>query len=121
MRKNAFVFSILLLNLVQALAQADCDRACLTGIIDRYFEGLTGNTTLGVPVAGEVRITENGKERSLPETFWEDAVNEGYTGLAYSARTPASASALKVGKSPESIKSLIIWTGAPSQEMTITG
>lgn len=78
MKKSAFIVTILILNLVRVPAQAECDRSCLTGIIDLYFEGLTGNTTRGIPLAGEVRVTENGKGRPLSDTFWEDAVKVSY-------------------------------------------
>jgi hypothetical protein len=51
----------------------DCDRACLTKFIDAWYAALTANNAAGLPQAAGARITENGKERKLAETFWASA------------------------------------------------
>jgi hypothetical protein len=60
--------------LMPALAQqAACDRACLTKHIDAYYAALTANNASGLPQAAKARVTENGKEKKLGETFWASA------------------------------------------------
>ena len=73
MRLTALFSMILSTGVVAARAQAQCDRACLTGFVDRYFEGLIANKSDGVPLGTNARITLNGKATDLGGTFWESA------------------------------------------------
>ena len=68
-----------------------CNRACLTGFVDAYYQALVANNPASLPQAAKARITLNGKQSSLAATFWPsakavrwrfDAVNErlGDTG-----------------------------------------
>ena len=77
-RKTTLIAAMSLLTSVSLMAQTECDRACLTGIIDSYFEGLIGNNTQGIPLAPDVRITENGEEKSIEKTFWDEANRIAY-------------------------------------------
>src|SRR5690606_23729171 len=72
-------------------AQVTCDRACLTGFIDAYYNALLANDAGALPQAQRARITLNGDEKALSAVFWPtartvrwrfDAVNErlGDTG-----------------------------------------
>lgn len=62
-----------------ALAQqALCDRACLTTFIDAYFAGLKAHAPQSLPQAAHARITENGTERKLADTFWAGAQDAVY-------------------------------------------
>ena len=61
-----------------ALAQAACDRACLTKIVDSYFAALLANDARALPQAARARITENGAERKLADTFWDGAREIAY-------------------------------------------
>jgi hypothetical protein len=54
-------------------AQTVCDRACLTKVIDAYFAALTANDAGKLPQAARARITENGAEKKLADTFWPSA------------------------------------------------
>jgi hypothetical protein len=56
-----------------ALAQAPCDRACLTRFIDAYFSALIANDAGALRQAARARITENGADRKLADTFWDGA------------------------------------------------
>lgn len=56
-----------------ATAQIGCDRSCLTGYIDTYFNALTANNATPVPLAAGAKITHNGKEMALGATFWDNA------------------------------------------------
>jgi hypothetical protein len=56
-----------------ALAQAPCDRACLTTFIDAYFAALIANDAGALRQAARARITQNGAEKKLADTFWDGA------------------------------------------------
>jgi hypothetical protein len=60
------------------LAQAQsgpppCDRACLTGFADAYLAALKSNDARALPQAARARITQNGAEKKLADTFWASA------------------------------------------------
>lgn len=57
----------------QAQTGATCDRACLTGFVDAYFAALKANDANKLPQAAHARITENGAEKKLADTFWASA------------------------------------------------
>ena len=68
-----------------------CNRACLTGVVDAYYQALLANNPAALPQAAKARITLNGRQSPLAATFWPaakavrwrfDAVNErlGDTG-----------------------------------------
>jgi hypothetical protein len=61
-----------------AYAQQACDRACLTKFIDGYFEALVANDAKKLPQAAKARITENGAEKQLAQTFWDSAAEVVY-------------------------------------------
>jgi len=56
-----------------ALAQSACDRACLTGVIDAYYAALLANDASTLRQATRARITDNGAEKRLADTFWAGA------------------------------------------------
>ena len=57
----------------QTPTHAACDRACLTGFIDAYFAALMANDARALPQAARARITENGADKPLADTFWASA------------------------------------------------
>ena len=68
-----------------------CNRACLTGFVDAYYQALVANNPASLPQAAKAHVTLNGKQSALAATFWPsakavrwrfDAVNErlGDTG-----------------------------------------
>ncbi len=74
MKSTALIlFSAGCLAASAANAQIGCDRACLTGYVDTYFNALTANDAAPVPLAAGVKITHNGKEMDLGATFWDNA------------------------------------------------
>jgi hypothetical protein len=64
--------------LAQAPPAASCDRACLTGFVDAYFAALLSNNAAALPQAGKARITENGSDRKLADTFWASAEDTAF-------------------------------------------
>ena len=61
-----------------AFAQAPCDRACLTKVVDAYFAALIANDAGALRQAARARITENGTEKKLADTFWDGAQSIAY-------------------------------------------
>ena len=61
-----------------ASAQTACDRACLTKIVDGYFAALIANDAGALRQAARARITENGTETKLADTFWDGAQSIAY-------------------------------------------
>jgi hypothetical protein len=59
--------------LVPQIPAPACDRACLTKLVDAWYAALVANNAAGLPQAAGARITENGKEKKLADTFWASA------------------------------------------------
>ena len=59
-------------------AKAECNRACLTGVVDTYFQALAANTPAKVPLAANAKITLNGRAVPLAQAFWESAERTVY-------------------------------------------
>jgi hypothetical protein len=56
-----------------AQTAAACDRACLKGIVDDYFTALAARDHQRLPLADNVKFTENGRVLELGEGFWKTA------------------------------------------------
>lgn len=53
-----------------AAAQGACDRACLTGILDRYLNAMAANDAKKAPLSASVKYTENTAKLPLTEGLW---------------------------------------------------
>lgn len=56
---------LLALSVLSSVAAATCDRACLLKILTIYTDGLQAKNTSAIPVAPNVRITNNGEVTTL--------------------------------------------------------
>ncbi|MGH8226966.1 MAG: hypothetical protein ACREU3_03505 [Steroidobacteraceae bacterium] len=63
----------LLPAVAEAGPAANCDRACLDGIVEQYLAALPTHDPARAPLAPEVRYTEDGIELSLPDGLWRTA------------------------------------------------
>ena len=71
-RALAFLFSLAIAGLSQAqAATADCDRACLTALLDQYVDALLAHDASRLPLADNVRFTEDSKALALGEGLWQ--------------------------------------------------
>jgi hypothetical protein len=52
---------------------AACDRACLDGFVDQYLTALAARDASSLPVASDVKFTENGTVLKLGEGLWGTA------------------------------------------------
>jgi hypothetical protein len=59
-------------------ASAECNRACLTGVVDTYFQALAANTPAKVPLAANAKVTLNGRAVPLAQAFWDSAERTVY-------------------------------------------
>jgi hypothetical protein len=59
-------------------ASAQCNRACLTGFVDTYFQALAANTPAKVPLAATAKVTLNGRVMTLAQAFWDSAERTVY-------------------------------------------
>jgi hypothetical protein len=60
-----FVFS------VQTAPAEECDRVCLKGMITQYIDALVAHDPSGLPLADNVRFTEDSKALKLGEGLWK--------------------------------------------------
>ncbi len=49
---------------------ADCDRACLEGFVDRYLDAVVADQPSAVPLAPNVRFTEDGQRLLIGDGLW---------------------------------------------------
>jgi hypothetical protein len=49
---------------------ADCDRACLKGMITKYVDAVVAHDPSRLPLGAGVRFTEDSKELKLGEGLW---------------------------------------------------
>jgi hypothetical protein len=61
---------------------ASCDRACLEGWVDRYFAAVIADDPRALPLAQNVRFTENGQVLPLGEGLWKSMKSAGNYRLA---------------------------------------
>ncbi|HUQ52727.1 MAG TPA: hypothetical protein VM692_10940 [Gammaproteobacteria bacterium] len=56
---------------------ASCNRACLEGWVDRYFAAVIADDPSAVPLAPNVRFTENGQVLPVGEGLWKSMKSAG--------------------------------------------
>jgi hypothetical protein len=56
-----------------AQSASACDSACLAGFVDGYLEALAARDAARLPLAENVKFTENGRVLELGEGFWKTA------------------------------------------------
>jgi hypothetical protein len=56
---------------------ASCNRACLEGWVDRYFAAVIADDPNAVPLAQNVRFTENGQVLPVGEGLWKSMKSAG--------------------------------------------
>ncbi len=54
-----------------------CDRNCLAGVVDSYFKAMANRCACGVPLARNVKYTENGQAVPPGEGIWKTFTSRG--------------------------------------------
>ena len=67
----------LLLTASRVASGKDCDRACLTRLITTYVDAMVAHKPESLPLAANVRFTEDMKELKLGEGVWKDVTRTG--------------------------------------------
>src|SRR5689334_22616091 len=49
---------------------AECDRACLNGIVEKYIAAMAAHDPSKAPIAKGTRYSENGVSLTLPDGIW---------------------------------------------------
>lgn len=74
----AGTFAVSLLASGAAVAQrASCDRACLENWVDRYLDAVIDNDPSQVPLATDVRFTEDGQQLEIGDGLWRSMKSKG--------------------------------------------
>ena len=61
----------------QQAAPGACDRACLEGFVDRYLDAMVAHDPKQVPLAKNVKFTENGQRLEIPDALWNSMAAKG--------------------------------------------
>jgi hypothetical protein len=72
----ALVAALLMLS-ARPAAGKDCDRACLSDLVTQYLKDMVARNPGGLPVASNVRFTENGDVMKLGDGLWRTASGLG--------------------------------------------
>jgi hypothetical protein len=89
------ILAVLLIFSGAAAAQNTCDRACLTGILDRYLNAMAANDAKQAPFAANIKYTENAARVPLTEGLWFTAA--GLTDYKIVLADPAGSAAGFIG------------------------
>ena len=54
---------------VAAAQRGACDRACLEGFVDQYLDAMLAHNPKMVPLAKNVKFTENGQRLEIPDAL----------------------------------------------------
>jgi hypothetical protein len=72
------LLSALLLGISQgAQAAENCDRACMTDLLNRYVDAVAAHDHSKLPLADNVRYTEDSKDVKLGEGLWQTVTAKG--------------------------------------------
>jgi hypothetical protein len=58
-------------------ASGACDRDCLTGFIDQYLDALVAQDPKRLPLAPNLKYTENGQRLTIPDGVWNSVSGRG--------------------------------------------
>jgi hypothetical protein len=72
----AIVAALLMLSVRPAVAK-DCDRACLGDLVTQYLKAMAAHNPAALPLAPNVRFTENGDVMKLGDGLWRTASGLG--------------------------------------------
>ena len=93
-RRGWFVAGVgvlaLTLRSVPGLASDLCDRTCLEGVVEKYLAALVAHDPSRLPLAVNVRFTENGQELHLGDGLWGTTSGLGKYQLYVADPAPSS-------------------------------
>jgi hypothetical protein len=54
-----------------------CDRACLEGFVEKYLDAAIAHNPKLLPLAKDVKFTENGQRLEIPDAHWKTMTGKG--------------------------------------------
>jgi hypothetical protein len=54
-----------------------CDRACLEGFVEKYLDAAIAHNPKLLPLAKDVKFTENGQRLEIPDAHWKTIIGKG--------------------------------------------
>jgi hypothetical protein len=76
MKKLGLGLCLVLASAAVASAK-DCDRACLAGLVTTYVDAMIAHRPDALPLAANVRFTEDMKDQTIGEGVWKDVTRAG--------------------------------------------
>jgi len=73
MRTSLSTLTLALFAVTASAAPADCDRACLRGVITQYLDAMLAHSPSTLPLSDKVRFTEDTVEMKLGDGLWKNA------------------------------------------------
>jgi hypothetical protein len=73
--------TLLLAGAISAHAAAPCDRACLEGFVEQYLDAVLAHNPALVPLAPDVRFTEDGQKLAIGDGLWRTMHAKGHYRL----------------------------------------
>jgi hypothetical protein len=77
LRRNLAPALVLAAMTMSAAQAADCDRACLKGMITKYVDAMVAHDPSRLPLAANVRFSEDSKDLKLGEGLWKTVTKKG--------------------------------------------
>jgi hypothetical protein len=85
-------------------ASPSCDRACLSGLITKYVDALVAHDPAALPLAANVRVTEDSRAIKLGEGLWKTVTAKGQFRQDYlDTRKQVAAAHLQVYEGKEQV------------------
>ncbi|MBN1238041.1 MAG: hypothetical protein JXB36_06040, partial [Gammaproteobacteria bacterium] len=66
-----------LVSLSSPVLAQECDRACLAGLMTQFIDALVAHDPSGLPLADDVRYTEDSRLAELGEGIWQSVTSNG--------------------------------------------
>lgn len=79
--RKAFAIAIVFAAGLSAQSGAGCDRACLDGFVNRYLAALAAHTPGDLPLAPQVKFSENDQALTVGEGVWKTVTGIGHYKL----------------------------------------
>jgi hypothetical protein len=117
--RAAAVGAAALLFAASAAAQSGaCDRACLESLLDRYVDAVVAHDAARLPLAADVKFTENGQRLAPGDGLWHTATDKG--GYALKLADVERGQAVLMGTIREGDEPTVLVARLAIEQRTIT-
>src|SRR3954468_12370106 len=92
---------------------ADCNRTCLEGLVNRYLDAVVAHDPGRLPLAADVKYTENEQLLDVGDGFWKTATARGNYNHYFA--DPVTGQAAWMGTMKEKAGALLMAVRLPAQ------